>query len=71
MFTEEQQRTLANQHTAAVQIINDLTAKLATASQTIVDQVALIECLSKNNLALVAKLDALTGKKAPGTTFAA
>lgn len=71
MFTEEQQRSLVSQCLQATQIIEELTAKLATASQTISDQTTLIKRLAEDNLKLVAKLDAITGKTAPGTTFAA
>lgn len=45
-----------------VELSNDLT----TAAKTISDQADLIKQLSEDNLKLVAKLDQLTGKKAPG-----
>jgi methyl-accepting chemotaxis protein len=47
------------------------TEQLTTATQEINNLTSLIEKLSKDNLLLVAKVDALTGKQAPGTTFAA
>jgi chromosome segregation ATPase len=53
------------------QKIVELTTDLVKASQTITEQASLIQHLSEDNLKLVAKLDALTGKKAPGTTFSA
>jgi len=46
-------------------------ADLQTATQTIADQRELIERLSKDNLKLVARLDQITGKKAPGTAYSA
>lgn len=46
----------------AEQMILTLSAKLTTAAQTITEKNSLIEHLSKDNLALVAKLDALTGR---------
>jgi hypothetical protein len=50
----------------AQQKIVELTADLAKATTTMKDQAALIKKLSEDNLKLVAKLDQLTGKKAPG-----
>jgi predicted nucleic acid-binding Zn-ribbon protein len=54
--------------TTALGIAND---NLNTASQKLTKQADLIERLSKDNLALVAKLDQVTGKTAPGTNFEA
>lgn len=51
--------------------LNDAAKRLREAAQTITEKDSLIEHLSKDNLALVAKLDALTGKTAPGTGFSA
>jgi len=55
----------------AQQKIAELLRDLAKAAQTITDQADLIKHLSEDNLKLVAKLDALTGKKAPGITYGA
>jgi len=71
MFTEEQQETLINVCQRMKTQLENTASDLATASQTIVDQAALIKHLSEDNLKLVAKLDALTGKTAPGTNFSA
>lgn len=56
---------------AAKQTIEKLTRDLTTATQVISDKNDLIKQLSEDNLKLVAKLDQLTGKKAPGKTFGA
>ena len=61
---EEQQQTLKVE-------LNNLRDKLTVATQTIENQSSLITQLSSDNLKLVAKLDALTGKKAPGKAFKA
>ena len=71
MFTEEQQEKLINVCQRMKTQLENTASDLATASQTIVDQVALIKRLSEDNLKLVAKLDQLTGKTAPGTNFSA
>lgn len=70
-MTEQQQLELIHKCGKAAEMIRSLTANLSTASQKLTEQADLIEHLSKDNLALVAKLDQLTGKTAPGTTFAA
>jgi len=67
--TEERIKLLQESHDLlklAQQKIVELSRDLATAGQTISNQADLIKKLSEDNLKLVAKLDALTGKKAPG-----
>jgi hypothetical protein len=71
MLTEEQQGKLIENCEKMTRMVFELTDSLNKASQQIRDQTSTIEQLSKDNLALVAKLDAFTGKKAPGTTFSA
>ena len=66
----EQQDT-TNLIRAAKQTIEKLTRDLTTATQVISDKNDLIKQLSEDNLKLVAKLDQLTGKKAPSNTFGA
>jgi t-SNARE complex subunit (syntaxin) len=71
MLTEEQQRELMQGAEKLTKMVFELTDSLNKASQQIREQASTIEYLSKDNLALVAKLDQLTGKQAPGTTFSA
>jgi hypothetical protein len=55
----------------SAEMVRSLTASLNKATQTITEQADLIKHLSEDNLRLVAKLDELTGKTAPGTKFSA
>jgi hypothetical protein len=71
MLTTEQKSDLITQCQQAAQTIRRLSASLTKAAQTINEQVSTIETLSKDNLALVAKLDELTGRNTPGTGFQA
>ena len=78
MMNDEQQQYFEGEYQKAGEMIRTLTAKLLEltadlnkAAQSINQQADLIEHLSKDNLKLVAKLDELTGKRAPGSNFAA
>jgi hypothetical protein len=75
MLTEEQRLEMQEQIikacAASTAMVVDASAKLLAASKKIGEQTDLIKRLSEDNLKLVAKLDELTGKKAPGTSFSA
>ena len=62
---------LIEQCTTSAALLAEANASLFAASQKIKEQADLIQHLSEDNLKLVAKLDEITGKKAPGNSFAA
>ena len=71
MLTEEQQQQLIELSREVMRQLEEKTAQLNKAAQTISEQTDLIKELSESNLKLVAKLDALTGKTAPGKDYSA
>jgi uncharacterized protein YaaN involved in tellurite resistance len=71
MFTDEQIQHLITQYQKAGEMLRSTAKSLNQATQIISKQRSTIERLSVDNLQLVARLDALTGKTAPDTTFSA
>lgn len=64
-MTQSEFKEFLAEYEKAGQMIRSLTANLNTATKTINDQATLIEQLSKDNLALVARLDKIIGITCP------
>ena len=70
-FNAEQMQELVDAFRAANVKLQEMVTELTTAKQAIAEQAALIKRLSEDNLKLVAELDEVTGKKAPGSIHSA
>jgi uncharacterized protein YaaN involved in tellurite resistance len=66
-MTQSEFKEFLVEYEKAGQMIRSLTTSLNTATQKINEQTTLIEKLSKDNLALVAKLEKITGITCPNT----